>query len=168
MSKLRQYRVLKERSLLTRVQGLNTESAIHVLYSPSLFFLPSFSLGALNFLYISFSFAKFQLADIQPATSSVVIVRHLSVTFYYCLVGYYRHYIPPLSDPPPRVFLIFLLVIPYFVQVTPSGATSFNKAAPPYRRSCRAIHVKPFKLKFIYATALVMRERSSAAFFVSL
>lgn len=73
--------------------------------SPSLFLLPSSYFSALNFLYISFSFAKFQLAGIQPATSSVVIVRHLSVTFYYCLVGYYRHYIPPLSDPPPESFL---------------------------------------------------------------
>lgn len=133
-------------------------------YILSLFSLYLRSPGALNFLYISFSFAKFQLADIQPATCSVVIVRHLSVTFYYCLVGY----VPSLL-PLPRLATHGLSSSSFCTsfRLLPRAQRLLTKL-PLYRRSCRAIHVKPFKLKFIYATAFVIRERSSAAFFVSL
>lgn len=99
MSKLKEYCILKESSQLTRSRALIPIWRV-MCYILFLFSFCFRSPGALNFLYISFSFAKFQLADIQPATCSVVIVRHLSVTFYYCLVGY----VPSLPDPPPTVF----------------------------------------------------------------
>jgi len=41
-------------------------------------------------------FAKFHLADLQPATCNVVlIVRHLSVTFYYCALALAERRAPP-------------------------------------------------------------------------
>lgn len=160
-SKLKEYRILKESSQLTRSRAL-----IPIWrFTCYILFLFSFCLrspGALNFLYISFSFAKFQLADIQPAaTCSVVIVRHLSVTFYYCLVS-----VRTVATRPATHGLSSSSFCTSF-RLLPRAQRLLTKLLL-YRRSCRAIHVKPFKLKFIYATAFVMREHSSAAFFVSL
>jgi len=59
-------------------------------------------------------------------------------------------------------FLIFHLVIPCLVRVTPPGATSFNKAAADVATADARYAVKSFKPEFIYATVLLRAARAHA------
>jgi len=67
----------------------------------------------------------------------------------------------PAAPPGQGGFLIFHLVIPYLVRVTPPGAASFNKAPADVATADARYAVKPFKPEFIYATALSRAARAA-------
>jgi len=67
----------------------------------------------------------------------------------------------------PRSFLFSFSSFRTSFRLLPRAQRLLTKL-PLQRRSCRAIHVKPFKLEFIYATALRNARANSAALFVPL